>query len=90
MMKKFIATLCVAGAATFAPAQEVGENLLLEFLDVNKAVQAEFIQVEPDPSMEIYGKIINEARAKDPEWFDELQSSSDAGTPLPYLSLIHI
>ena len=83
-MKKFIVTLCVAGVATVASAQEAGKNLLLEFLDINKTVQAEFIQVEPDPSMQTYGKIINAARDKDPEWFAEHQSSSDAGTPLPY------
>lgn len=83
-MKKFIVTLLIAGAASVASAQEKGTNFLLEFLDVNKPVQAEFIQVHPDPSMEIYGKLIEAARKKDAKWFDEHQSSAQAGTPIPY------
>ena len=75
--------MVVVASTIFAQAQDKG-NKLLEFLDPGKELDAQFIQVQPDPSMEQYAKIIAAAKKKDPEWFSEHEKKGKAGTPLKF------
>jgi len=72
-----LALICVAQV-------QLKANHLLEFLDTGKELDAEFFQVNPDPSIEPYIKLINEAEAKDPKWFTEHAKLGKPGTPLKF------
>ena len=78
-----IHSVIVAASVAVACAQDKG-NRLLEFLDVGKPVDAQFIQVQPDESIEKYAKLIAEAKKKDPEWFAEHELKGKPGTPLKF------
>jgi len=82
-MKSIFASFALAASAFTLSAQEK-TNHLLEFLSVNKAVEAEFVQVEADPSMEQYGVMIEKIRNEDPEWFSEHEKTGTPGSPIPF------
>ena len=73
--------MLVASTTMVAQAQK-SVNRLTDYLDVNKPVDAQFIQVTPHESMEKYAALILKAKAKDPEWFIEHEKKGEAGTPL--------
>lgn len=82
-MKSILSSVAFLALSTFCYAEEKA-NHLLEFLDVGKQVQAEFIQVEEDPSGAEFKMVLAESQKKDPAWFTEHLKDGKPGTPIAY------
>jgi hypothetical protein len=57
-------------------------NLLLQYLEENKSVEGELIEVVQDPEMAIYQEIFSKAEEKDPKWFREHLEKGNPGSPV--------
>src|SRR5258705_12842332 len=56
------------------------------FLPKGTVTDAVYVQIEPDPGLDDYGRRIREAREKNPEWFLEYgkKHQQPGFAPLPY------
>src|SRR6266536_4665581 len=90
-MKLFTKTILLVASIVpywFAPGgfAQTNTQSAETFLPKGAVTDAVYVQIEPDPALDDYGRRVREAREKNPEWFIEYarKHQKPGFAPLPY------